>query len=47
VVRRRLAAERTGLAGLYAGNTKRAMDRPTTEHLLERFKGLTLPIIRE
>jgi hypothetical protein len=47
LVRRRLAAERTGLAELYAGNTKRAMARPTTERLLERFNGLTLSISRE
>ena len=47
VVRRRLAAARTGLAGLYAGNPKRATSRPTTERLLERVEGLTLTIIRE
>ena len=37
VVRRRLAAEQTALAGLYAGNSKGAIARPTTELLLERF----------
>jgi transposase len=47
VIRRRLAAARTGLAGLYAGNPKRATARPTTERLLERLQGLTLTIIRE
>jgi transposase len=47
VVRQRLAAIGTGLAGLYAGNPKRATARPTTEHLLKRFEGLTLTIIRE
>jgi transposase len=47
VVRRRLAAERTGLAELYAGNPKRATAHPTTERLLERFEGLTLTILRE
>jgi transposase len=47
VVRRCLAAERTVLTGLYAGNPKRATARPTTERLLERFQGLTLTIIRE
>ena len=47
VVRQRLAAERTALAGLYAGNPTRATARPTTERLLERFEGLTLTIIRE
>jgi transposase len=47
VVRQRLAAARTALVGLYAGNPKRATDRPTTERLLKRFEGLTLTIIRE
>jgi transposase len=35
------------LAGLYAGNPKRGTVRPTAERLLERFRGLTLTIIRE
>jgi transposase len=47
VVRQRLAAERTVLAGLYAGNPKRATAHPTTERLLARFEGLTLTIIRQ
>jgi transposase len=47
VVRQRLAAQRTVLAGLYAGNPTRATARPTTERLLKRFEGLTLTIIRE
>jgi transposase len=47
VVRQRLAAARTALVGLYAGNPKRATARPTTERLLNRFEGLTLTIIRE
>jgi transposase len=47
VVRRCLAAERTVLAGLYAGNPTRATARPTTERLLKRVEGLTLTIIRE
>jgi transposase len=47
VVRQRLAAARTALVGRYAGNPKRATDRPTTERLLKRFEGLTLTIIRE
>jgi transposase len=47
VVRQRLAAERTLLAGLYTGNPKRATARPTTERLLKHFEGLTLTIIRE
>ena len=47
VVRQRLAAARTVLAGVYAGNPKRATARPTTERLLKNFEGLTLTIIRE
>ena len=47
VVRQRLTAERTGLAGLYAGNPTRPTARPTTERLLKRFQGVTLTIIRE
>jgi transposase len=47
VVRQRLVAAPTGLAGLYAGNPKRTTARPTTERLLKRFQGLTLTIIRE
>ena len=46
-VRHRLAAAQTRLAGLYAGNPKRATARPTTERLLKRFEGLPLTIIRE
>jgi transposase len=47
VVRQRLAAAWTTLAGVYAGNPKRATARPTTERLLKSFEGLTLTIIRE
>jgi transposase len=47
VVRRRLAVERTALAGLYAGQPKRATVRPTAERLLESFQEVTLTIIRE
>jgi len=47
VVRQRLAAQQTALAGLYAGTPKRATARPTTERLLKHFEGLTLTIIRE
>jgi transposase len=47
VVRQRLAAAQTMLAGLYAGNPKRATARPTTERRLKRFEGLTLTSIRE
>jgi transposase len=47
VVRQRLAAAGTMLAGLYVGNPKRATARPTTERLLKAFEGLTLTILRE
>lgn len=46
-VRRRLEAEETALAGLYAGNPKRATARPTAERLLESFQEITLTIIQE
>jgi transposase len=45
VVRRRLAQEGERLAGLYAGNPKRAIAHPTTERLLEAFRGITLTIM--
>jgi transposase len=44
VARRQLAAERTTLAGLYAGNPKRENARPTAERLLEAFQAITLTI---
>jgi len=47
VVRRRLAAEGSQLAGLYAGNPKRATARPTAELLLEAFQEITLTIFQE
>jgi len=47
VVRRRLAQEGELLRGLYAGNPKRATARPTSERLLEAFRGITLTIIVE
>ena len=47
VVRRRLAQDGEGLTGLYAGNPKRATARPTTERLLEAFRGITLTILVE
>jgi transposase len=47
VVRRRLAAEQSTLAGLYAGNPKRATAHPTAERVLESFEGLTLTVIQE
>jgi len=45
VGRRRLTAEGTTLAGLYAGNAKRKTARPTAERLLEAFQEITLTII--
>ena len=45
VGRRRLTAEGTTLAGLYAGNAKRDTARPTAERLLETFPEITLTII--
>src|SRR6266852_6432483 len=45
VGRRRLAAEETQLAGLYAGNAKRETARPTAERLLEAFQEITLTVI--
>jgi transposase len=47
VVRRRLAQEGASLAGLYAGNPKRATTHPTTERLLEAFQEITLTIVVE
>jgi len=47
VVRRRLAAEQTKLAGLYAGNPTRATARPTAEGILEAFREITLTMIQE
>lgn len=47
VVRRQLALEGAGLAGLYAGNPKRATTHPTTERLLEAFHEVTLTVVRE
>jgi transposase len=45
VGRRRLTAEGTKLAGLYAGNAKRETARPTAERLLEAFQEISLTII--
>src|SRR5229473_2399151 len=47
VVRRQLAQEGAALAGLYAGNPKRATTHPTTERLLEAFQEITLTILVE
>ena len=42
VARRSLEQQAEPLQGLYAGNPKRATERPTTERLLKAFDGLTL-----
>jgi len=47
VVRRQLAQQGAALAGLYAGNPKRATTHPTTERLLEAFQEITLTIVVE
>jgi transposase len=47
VVRRQLAQEGAALAGLYAGNPKRATTHPTTERLLEAFQEITLTMVIE
>ncbi len=44
-VRTHLEADQQSLAGLYAGNPKRATHRPTTELLLKAFRGITLTIM--
>jgi transposase len=45
VGRRQLAAEGAQLAGLYAGNPKRATAQPTAERLLEACSDITLTVI--
>ena len=47
VVRQRVAATGTGLAGVSTGPPKRGTARPPTERLRTWFEGLTLTIIRE
>jgi transposase len=44
-VRQRLAEGKEKLTGLYAGNPKRATERPTAEILLEAFKGIYLSVV--
>src|SRR3990172_39969 len=44
-VRRRLAEGQEKLAGLYAGNPKRATARPTAEALLTAFKEISLSVV--
>lgn len=47
VVRRRLAAEQSAIAGLYKGQPQARTARPTAERLLAQFEGLTLTIINQ
>jgi len=44
-VRTCLETEQVSLAGLYAGNPKRATGRPTAELLLQAFRGITLTVM--
>ena len=44
-VRQRLAELQEKLPGLYAGNPKRATDRPTAEIMLAAFKGIYLSVV--
>lgn len=44
-VRKCLADQQESLAGLYAGNPKRATQRPTTEMMLQAFKYIDLSIV--
>src|SRR5205085_3985715 len=44
-VRQHLADSQATVAGLYAGNPKRATNRPTAEALLGAFKGLHLSLV--
>jgi hypothetical protein len=44
-VRRQLDVAKDKIAGLYAGNPRREMARPTAERLLEAFQDLTLTVI--
>lgn len=43
--RQRLADLNVKLPGLYAGNPKRATDRPTAEAMLQAFKGVYLSVV--
>jgi transposase len=44
-VRQRLADLKEKLPGLYAGNPKRATDRPTAEAMFQAFKGIFLSVV--
>ena len=46
-MRQQLAQQQQVLAGLYAGNPKRATRRPTSEAVLKAFKGLHLTALRQ
>jgi transposase len=46
VVRRALAPDNQGLAGLYPGNPQQQTDQPTTERLLAAFKEITLSVVQ-
>jgi transposase len=46
VARRKLQQTGEKLSGLYAGNPKRATERPTTEALLRAFKGIFLSFVQ-
>lgn len=43
--RQQLADLKENLPGLYAGNPKRATDRPTAEAMLRAFKGIYLSVV--
>jgi transposase len=45
VIRQRLSEQKRELAGLFAGNSKRRTNQPTTERLLEAFSEVTLTIV--
>ena len=45
-VRQQLADLKEKLPGLYAGNPKRATDRPTAEAMLQAFKGVYLSVVK-
>lgn len=45
LVRTQLAKNQQSIQGLYAGNPKRATQKPTTEMILRAFKNITLTII--
>jgi transposase len=47
VVRRSLAKDRRALSGLYPGYRKKKTARPTSERLLQAFRGITLTVITE